>query len=210
MDRAAPASETPHPAQAFAARLDSVLDRLLLLVAARFRILGPVTVPLWSHISRARQRLARLLANLAAGRLPAPARPCWNLHPQGRPTPQRHPAWQVLARQRHRLRGRRLPRTTRLGPARPRRPRHPGRLPRRRPHHPRPVPPPRRHPPGPAAPTPIHEEARDNAPAQPCRVRANHAAKRRRLASRNPSRLATRLSARRRRVLFVPLIYRSN
>ncbi len=70
MDRAAPASETPHPAQALAARLDSVLDRLLLLVAARFRILGPVTVPLWSHISRARQRLARLFANLAAGRLP--------------------------------------------------------------------------------------------------------------------------------------------
>ena len=72
MNRAAPASETPHPAQAFAARIDGVLDRLLLLIAARFRILGPVTVPLWNRVSRARQRLARLLANLAAGRLPLP------------------------------------------------------------------------------------------------------------------------------------------
>jgi len=53
-----------------AARLDGILGHVLLLVAAKFRILGILTVPLWGRLSRARQRLARQLAALAAGRLP--------------------------------------------------------------------------------------------------------------------------------------------
>ena len=51
-------------------RLDTILAFVLLLIAASFRILGSTTVPLWNRISRSRQRLARLLAHLAAGRLP--------------------------------------------------------------------------------------------------------------------------------------------
>ncbi len=77
---ALPAFDTPdpaHPAVLFSARLDSVLAPLLLLIAAKFRYLGRFTLPLWTRVSRARQRLARLLANLANGRLPrrSPPRP---------------------------------------------------------------------------------------------------------------------------------------
>ena len=51
-------------------QLDTILASVLLLIAAQFRILGIITVPLWNRISRSRQRLARLLAHIAAGRLP--------------------------------------------------------------------------------------------------------------------------------------------
>ena len=68
-----PAFKTPdpsHPAVVFSARLDSVLGPLLLLIAAKVFYLGRFTIPLWTRVSRARIRLARLLNNLAAGRLP--------------------------------------------------------------------------------------------------------------------------------------------
>ncbi len=51
-------------AQDLARRLDHVLDTLLLLIAARFRVLGGVTVPFWNRVSRVRQRLAFRLARL--------------------------------------------------------------------------------------------------------------------------------------------------
>jgi hypothetical protein len=53
-----------------ARRLDATLATLLLLFAARFRILGVLTNPVWTHFHVARERLARLLGHLAAGRLP--------------------------------------------------------------------------------------------------------------------------------------------
>ena len=56
-----------------AARLDSILTLLMSVVAAHFRILGPLTLPLWTRISRTRQVFARLLALLAAA--PTPHRP---------------------------------------------------------------------------------------------------------------------------------------
>ena len=61
-----------HPASEFARHADVILNSILLLIAASFRILGARTVPLWNRVSRTRQRLIRLLAHLAAGRLPRP------------------------------------------------------------------------------------------------------------------------------------------
>jgi hypothetical protein len=93
---AAPATPRAHPAAAqIAARFDALFAPLLLLIAARFRILGPVTVPLWTRLNRARQRLARLLACLAAGPLPpprAPATPRAPRTPRGSSPPVRLPA----------------------------------------------------------------------------------------------------------------------
>ena len=85
-----------HPADHLACRLSAILAALALLIAAQFRILGPVTVPLHARINRAARRLARLLVRLAAGRLPRPhvARPG---RPGGPPSFQfsRRPAWLV-------------------------------------------------------------------------------------------------------------------
>ncbi len=64
-----PAQSEMAPSE-LARRLDAILASVLLLVAAQFRVLGLVTGPLWNRISRSRQRLARLLAHLVAGRLP--------------------------------------------------------------------------------------------------------------------------------------------
>ncbi len=79
MNIAAPAPETASaptvPAIAFAVPLDLALSHLLDFIAARFRILGPLTMPLWRRVSRARQRLARFLAACATGRLPRPRPP---------------------------------------------------------------------------------------------------------------------------------------
>ncbi len=58
------------PANAFLHGLGLILSALAHLTAARFRTLGPITVPLWQRIMRARSRLTRLIAHLAAGRLP--------------------------------------------------------------------------------------------------------------------------------------------
>ena len=65
----------PNPSADLARQADIILNSILLLIAASFRILGARTVPLWNRISRTRQRLARLLAHLAAGRLPRPHTP---------------------------------------------------------------------------------------------------------------------------------------
>ncbi len=70
MNASPPLAEPVHPAKVLAVRVDAILDALNLLVAARFRDLGGLTVPLWKRIARARQRLAALLALLAAGGLP--------------------------------------------------------------------------------------------------------------------------------------------
>ncbi len=72
-----PTQNAAHPdsVRDLAARLDSILGGLLLLIAAQFRRLGPLTLPLWIRISRARQRLGRLLARLADGTLPKPGKP---------------------------------------------------------------------------------------------------------------------------------------
>ena len=67
---------TPSEAAAHFARcLDAVFAPLALLVAARFRLLGHWTVPLWIRLNRANRRLAKLLAHLAAGRLTKPRAP---------------------------------------------------------------------------------------------------------------------------------------
>ena len=44
-------------------RLVAIFAPLAVLVAARFRVLGPWTVPIWTRLTRAGRRLARLLAN---------------------------------------------------------------------------------------------------------------------------------------------------
>ena len=85
-----------HPASEVARILDAILTPLLLLINARFPLLGTLFLPLHARINRARQRLIRLLTRLATGRYPNPraARP-------GRPggtlpirLPQRH-AWVI-------------------------------------------------------------------------------------------------------------------
>lgn len=77
-DTTAPAPPPPPPPPPLAvaevaARLESILAPLLLVVVAHSRILGHLTLPLWTRISRARQLFARLLARLAAGRAPRPS-----------------------------------------------------------------------------------------------------------------------------------------
>ena len=62
----------PNPSADLARQADIILNSILLLIAASFRILGVRTLPLWGRVSRIRQHLARLLAHLAAGRLPRP------------------------------------------------------------------------------------------------------------------------------------------
>ena len=63
-------TDAPHPATAMAERLDSMFVVLLPVIAAGLHHLVRFCVPVWNRVSRARQRLARLLALLAAGRLP--------------------------------------------------------------------------------------------------------------------------------------------
>jgi HAMP domain-containing protein len=57
-------------APVFAARLAGILAGLAAVVAAHFRTLGPLTLPLWTRISRASRRLVRLMAHVEQGRLP--------------------------------------------------------------------------------------------------------------------------------------------
>lgn len=54
--------------ESLAERLAAILGPLAILVAARFRILGPWTVPIWTRLTRAARRIARLLANPPAPR----------------------------------------------------------------------------------------------------------------------------------------------
>ena len=96
----APACPSPDSVREVAARLDSILGSLLLLIAAQFRRLGLHTAPLWTRISRARQRLARLFTRLAErlaeGHLPRPhtPRPGRPGGPKPVPLPQGY-AWVV-------------------------------------------------------------------------------------------------------------------
>jgi len=64
------AAQPAHPANDLARRLDILLSALALLVAARFRVLGVLSNPLWTRVTRANARLTRLLGQLAAGCLP--------------------------------------------------------------------------------------------------------------------------------------------
>lgn len=63
------ATLTPDAPARFARRVAEILAALALLVAAHFRTLGPLTVPLWTRITRASRRLGRLMQRLEAGRL---------------------------------------------------------------------------------------------------------------------------------------------
>ena len=71
-----------NPAARLAAALNAILTGLAAVVAAQYRGLGERAAPLLTRIGRANRRLGRLLALLAAGRLPRqsvshprPARP---------------------------------------------------------------------------------------------------------------------------------------
>ena len=92
--------DAPHPAVWVCAQMNAILGALLPLIMQQILVLGDRTLPFWNRISRARQRLARLLANLAAGRLPRlgaprpnnkggprpvaiPTRPAWLIHTIG-------------------------------------------------------------------------------------------------------------------------------
>ena len=78
-----PLHPTPqHAATEFARRLNLILGALAILIAARFRILGDHTNPLWTRMNRIGRRITRLMARLAAGR-PLPAR-----QPRRGPRPQ--------------------------------------------------------------------------------------------------------------------------
>ena len=92
---AAPA--TPSEAAAhFARSLDAVFTPLAVLIAARFRLLGHWAVPLLTRLSRANRRVAKILANLAAGRI---SRPRPRTPHAGGPAPIRLPgrrAWLVI------------------------------------------------------------------------------------------------------------------
>ncbi len=66
----------PHPVAEVARCLDAILFSFLALVAARFVLLGPLMTPVWTRVSRIRQRLFRLLSRIAAGHRPrAPRTP---------------------------------------------------------------------------------------------------------------------------------------
>ena len=66
-----------HPASEAARLVDAILTPLLLLINARLHLLGALLLPLHARITRAKQRLIRLLTRLATGRYPNPraARP---------------------------------------------------------------------------------------------------------------------------------------
>ena len=85
---------------AFALRLAGILTPLARVVAARFRVLGPDTGPLWRQITRAQARIASLMASLAAGRLRRRIRDCRGI-PGGRSPrphlPPRRYAWLLTA-----------------------------------------------------------------------------------------------------------------
>ena len=89
---APPTSEpdVPHPASELAEQLDTILTSIMAVIAAHFRILGAFTNPLWTRYSRARVRLATLLAKLAAG--------TWRPSRTQPPRPDRKPSTPTPAR----------------------------------------------------------------------------------------------------------------
>ena len=86
----------PHAVAEVARCLDAILFPFLALIAARFAMLGPLLTPVWTRISRTRQRLLRLLTRIAAGHLPRPPRkPGTTPHRSGAsaPFPNRRHGW---------------------------------------------------------------------------------------------------------------------
>ena len=93
----------PLPVQAyapdFARRLGLILAALAALIARRFPLsprLVPLIVPLWTRLTRTARRCERLMALLAAGRLPKPRR----AHPGGPRGPRALPTgrlWLIAA-----------------------------------------------------------------------------------------------------------------
>ncbi len=83
------ASEATLPAAGIARLLDAILAGLIALISTRIRFLGDRAAPLDRRLSRIRERLARVLAHLAAGRIPRPhrARPHHDHTPRARTTP---------------------------------------------------------------------------------------------------------------------------
>jgi len=78
----------PHAVAEVARCLDAILFPFLALMAARFALLGPLLMPVWTRVSRTRQRLLRLLTRIAAGHLPRPPRrPGAAPRPSGAPAP---------------------------------------------------------------------------------------------------------------------------
>ena len=65
-----PPPSASHPALDLAGPLDTILHLLPILIASRFRISGDLPPWLCNRIGRARRRIAKILALLAAGRLP--------------------------------------------------------------------------------------------------------------------------------------------
>ena len=67
---ATPATSPPQGVDAFARALANIFAPLLQLIANHLPLFGAITWPLHTRITRARNRLLRLLAALAAGRFP--------------------------------------------------------------------------------------------------------------------------------------------
>ena len=85
-----------HPANAAARLVDLILTPLLLLINTRLPLLGALLLPLHARITRAKQRLIRLLTRLATGSYPNPRAPRPG-RPSGPPAirlPLRH-AWVI-------------------------------------------------------------------------------------------------------------------
>ncbi len=86
----------PHPATAFADRLGMILCAATQLIFDRQHVFGPLARLLFNRISAANDRLARLFAVLAAGRLPRARAPRPG-QKGGKPAPHlpRRRAWLV-------------------------------------------------------------------------------------------------------------------
>ena len=63
------------PSPGISRAFEAILAPLLILIAARFRRLGPQTIPLWAMINRARQHITRLLTQIAVAQPPRAPRP---------------------------------------------------------------------------------------------------------------------------------------
>ena len=96
MDPTPAPTDAPHPAKEFGARLDSILAPLLPVIAAGLHRLVRFCVPVWNRVSRTRLRFVRLLAHIAAGRLPRQRAP----RPDGQPAPKGGPPAPYIPRRR--------------------------------------------------------------------------------------------------------------
>ncbi len=96
MDPTPAPTDAPHPAKEFGERLDSILAQLLPVIAAGLHRLVRFCVPVWNRVSRTRLRFVRLLAHIAAGRLPRQRAP----RPDGQPAPKGGPPAPYIPRRR--------------------------------------------------------------------------------------------------------------